>query len=513
MDSRPVSLVVGAQPLTPADVATFARAPGPVALVPAGADRIEASWRLAGELAGRRAVYGRTTGVGANLAVASGAEGARHALRLLRSHACGAGPPLRPDVLRATMLIRLAQLAAGGSGLSPAVVDGLVAALNAGVVPTARELGAVGTSDLAVLASLGLALAGEAEWIGDGAVAAVAFGAGDALPLLTSNACTLAVATLAWASAARLLRAEMVVAALAFLAVDGNLEAYAEEVVRARPLPGLGHVAGVLRHLLTDLPAAPARLQDPFALRALPQVLGAAVDAAGALEGVLGVEVNAAAENPLISLEARDARHNANWHLAHTSVALDALRLALVQVAALAQARLTLLLEPGVTGLPPFLAGHEPASSGLMIAEYVAADAFSRLRVEASPATGAPVVLSRGVEEHASFAWQAAGQTRRALGWLRAIMATELVAAVRALRLRPERRAPVLAPLLAHAEAALPAELEDRPVAGDLDTAAGLLDELGDLLDALGDVATGPAYAAGPSATASASSGGRSSSA
>jgi histidine ammonia-lyase len=478
-----MTLLVGASPLQPACVARFARAPQPVALDPGARDRVEAAWRLAEELADRRVLYGRSTGVGANLGVPVGDEGGEHALRLLRSHACGAGDRLPEDVLRATMLVRLAQLAAGGSGLRPAVVDALVVALNAGAVPVARELGAVGTSDLAVLAALGLALTGEGSWMGEPPPVRLELRAGEALPLLISNAATLAVAAMAWDDAARLLEAEAAIAALAFLAVDGNPEAFAAEVADARPLPGLILAAGRLRSLLAGANGPPARLQDPFSLRALPQVLGAAGDALAVLERVLAIEMNAAGENPLISLAAGDARHNANWHLAHTSVALDAARLALVQVASLATARLALLMEPRFTRLAPFLAGGERASSGLEMAEYVAADAFSRLRAEATPASGAPVVLARGVEEHASFAWQSAWQTRRALGWLRVVLAVELLAAVRALRQKPDRRAPGLEAVLARAEAVLPAGLEDRPLSGDVDLALGLVDELPGLVD------------------------------
>ncbi len=52
-----------------------------------------AAWETAREVTARRPVYGRTTGVGANRNVGLAEDDlAEHGLRLLRSHAAGAGP-------------------------------------------------------------------------------------------------------------------------------------------------------------------------------------------------------------------------------------------------------------------------------------------------------------------------------------------------------------------------------------------------------------------------------------
>ena len=96
-------------------------------------------------------------------------------------------------------------------------------------------------------------------------------------------------------------------------------------------------------------------------------------------------------------------------------------------------------MEPGLTGLSPFLSADAPGSSGVLIAEYVAADALARLRADAAPAVLGSATLSRGLEEHASFAWQAALQARRAVEHLRHVLALEWVAAERALRMKDER--------------------------------------------------------------------------
>jgi histidine ammonia-lyase len=182
-----------------------------------------------------RSVYGRTTGVGANRHVDILGDLGGHALRLLRSHAGGLGEPLADDVVRATILVRLAQMAAGG-GSRPEVAVALAGVLAQSRVPTVRDLGGLGTGDLTVLAQLGLALAGEGE---DGEPQRLAIAPGDALPLMSSNAATFGTAALVWADLCELLDAGIGIAALSFQALQGNREAFASAVAAARPLPGL----------------------------------------------------------------------------------------------------------------------------------------------------------------------------------------------------------------------------------------------------------------------------------
>ena len=138
---------------------------------------------------------------------------------------------------------------------------------------------------------------------------------------------------------------------------------------------------------------------------------GAFHEALEGLHGVLAVEINAAAENPFFA--DGEALHHGGFHAAPCALALDTVRLAVVSFAGLSTARLSHLMAPRLTGLSPFLAVDEPGASGLLIAEYLAADALGRLRAEAMPAVLGAASISRGLEEHASFAWQAAAQTRR----------------------------------------------------------------------------------------------------
>ncbi|WP_409465908.1 aromatic amino acid ammonia-lyase [Amycolatopsis sp. GA6-003] len=463
------------------DVVTAAHTEGPLAIdVSIAALRAaEHSWKLAEDLSTRRVVYGRTTGVGANKDDAVD-EPAEHGLRLLRSHAGGSGELLPDGQIRAMLLIRLNQLLAGRSGISPELIGALASAVRTGALPVVHRLGAIGTGDLAPLAEAALALAGEREWA-IGSVPPVPVHAGDALAFMSSNAATLAEATLAAMSLDTLTRASHAVAALTYVALDGNPEAYATPVHEARPHAGQVACAAEMRRLLGmhGTPKPGRRLQDPFGLRAFPQVQGPALDAIHYLRDVLAVEINASTENPMISTVHGDAYHHAHFHTAYVSTALDQARATVHQVAELSVARLGDLVEPEFTGLRPFLAVGPPGSSGVMILEYVAHDALTELRQAALPATLGTAVVSRGIEDHASFSTQAARAATAAASAYRQVLACELVAAVRALRIRRAELVdlPVRAAFAA-AEEVLDERLEDRPLTDDIAKAAGVLDEL-----------------------------------
>ncbi|MEW1718648.1 aromatic amino acid ammonia-lyase [Streptomyces sp. NPDC093109] len=490
--SPPAIVVLDGRSLPVADVVRLAS--GAARPVP-GTDamkRVELSWHVARELAASGRVYGRSTGVGANRGESVPSEAAAdHGLRLLRSHAGAIGDALPAREVRAMLAVRTNQLLAGGAGLRPTVITALCDALEAGAYPVVNAFGSVGTGDIAALAQMGLALVGEHPWQGGRAPEAQPLDNNDALALISSNALTLGQAALALHELRRLLDATELVAALSLLAVDGSYEAYAEPVHAARPHVGSYAVAARMRRFLgaDERPGPPlGRIQDPYGFRCVPQIHGPARDAADALEAALAVEINAAAENPLI-FPGTDADpipaayHHGGFYLAQIALALDHFRLSLVQTARLSTSRLSALNEPAFTRLRPFLADAEPASSGVMILEYAAGAALGDLRAYAAPASLGHAVLSRGVEEQASFASLAARQTLRVAGAYRLVVGCELVAAVRALRLRglsPDAGLPV-GRALELAGSVLEEAVADRPLTDDVTAAAALLDRFADV--------------------------------
>src|ERR1700760_1699254 len=434
-------------------VRSIARDGEPVAVARAGLERARVARDAVHAIMATQPVYGRTTGVGANRSIQ--VQDGGHGLRLLRSHAGGAGPLLAAPLARAMLAVRLNQLAAGGSGVDPALLTVLGEVLNRGLIPPVRTVGAIGTGDLSALASTALCLIGERPWLGGlgPTLPPFALDPADALAFMSSNAATIGEAALAAADLSDLIAATPVVAALSFLVVRASAEPYAVAVQSARPHRGQAEVAARMRALLAGQDVHQARIQDPYGYRALPQVHGPAVDAVRELHEVLAVELNAAAENPLVDAESGQILHNGNFYTAYLGLALDAARMAVFQTAALSTARLGTLVEPAMTGLRPFLASDVPASSGGLALEYVAHSALADIRRLASPATLGTAGLSRGLEGLADSSPQAPRAATDTVASYRIVLACELVAAIRGLRLRrlgaaprPPRGAPQLGP-------------------------------------------------------------------
>jgi histidine ammonia-lyase len=472
--------------LTTVDIVAAAHRRDDVSLGAAGRDRIVLAFERAQRLTAQQPVYGRSTGVGANRGV-SVDDVEDHSRSLLRSHATSAGPLRAPERVRAMLVVRLNQLAAGGSGASPELADSLLAMMQADALPPVHEHGGVGTGDLAGLATTALALTGEVPTRPPLAFRTT-LGVHDALPLLSSNAAAIGDAALACTDLAVLARAYVVVAALTFTAISGNAEAFAETIGSATPFPGADRTAAWMRSLV-DSTAAPARIQDPVSLRAVPQGHGHFVDSVDRLDDVVRRYANAASENPLIvgGTGAQEAVvHHGGFHAVYLAAALGDVAGAAVRTAKLALSRIGLLNEPRFTGLPPFLADSAPGASGVMMLQYVAASALGDLLLAATPAGLHVSFLSRGVEDDASFASLAARQAQQAADNLQIVLACEALAAVRALqaggRTAPTGRLRRAVDLLSGG----PAGLGDRDLTADVAACRDRLSALADLLPSEG---------------------------
>ncbi|SEJ57616.1 histidine ammonia-lyase [Arthrobacter sp. yr096] len=467
-----------------ADIAAVADGAS-VQLVPEALKRIGASQESAVATASRRPVYGRSTGVGANRTVALAEfEGAdTHGLKLLRSHAVDAGRTLDRRTVRAMLVVRLSQLAAGGSGISPTIAVALAELINSDVVPEIREFGGIGTADLQALAGTALTMLGERAPLGGGSQVRLLqnWATADALPFISSSALTIAQAVLAHQDLTRLLDNAASVAALSFVAMSGNAEALSPAVAAAADTPAVAEAADTLRGLVEGS-GEPARIQDPYCLRTLPQIFGSQVEELGALGVLLSRLVTAGNENPLVhgsmSDGTNDVSHHGLFQMTNLSRRADTLQLAIGAGCATHLRRIDLLCDPNYTGLHPFLAEDATGQSGVMMLEYVAAAAVGRIRANGQPASLQTVVLSLGAEEDASFASLATAQLQSTAEALATVTAVELVCASRALRLQgrqPGEFSSSRLQAMMEAGFRLPSGLVDRDLRGDVELAQELV--------------------------------------
>jgi histidine ammonia-lyase len=417
-------------------------------LDPDAVDRVAALGRAADRLGEDQVVYGRTTGVGAARDQAASAA-VEHGLRLLRSHAAGWGELLPGPVVRTALVVRANQLLAGGSGAAPTLPRALadLSGAPAGRLPLVHRRGSLGTGDLTQLGEVGLALLGERPRADGSRHRDLELTSADALPLMSSNAFVLAEAGLHAHALRGLTTAADVVCALSFVAMRGNLEAVSPQAAAASPLPGVQQVADSVRRLVDGHEWEPAHLQDFFGLRTWPQVQGPLRDSIARLASVVETMVNTASENPVFTTSGdgpdgstTTVTHHGGFHAASLALALDTTLLATCRSAQAVHSRVGHALTDVGDDLPLFLADEASGSSGLLIAEYVAASALAAVRTAAStPSSVQTVSVSAGIEDDASFAGEAATRLGDAVTAYRRLLAVELLCAVRTLRMRGVR--------------------------------------------------------------------------
>ena len=372
-------------------------------------------------------------------------------LRLLRSHACGVGETYPDDVVRAAMLLRANALAKGCSGVRVETVELLLACLNAGIVPFVPSRGSVGASgDLAPLAHLALPLVGEGWAVidgervpGDKALARwglepVRLGAKEGLALINGTQFMTAIGALALVRARRLARTADVACALSLESLQGSPAAFRPEIQALRPLPGQAASADNLLRLVDGSAIIEAhrwcdKVQDAYSLRCAPQVHGACRDLLVYAETTVAVELNAATDNPIVLVEQEELVSNGNFHGQPLAFALDALAMAVAELASISERRVERLTNPALSdGLPAFLTPDGGLNSGFMIPQYVAASLVSENKVLAHPASVDSIPTSAGQEDHVSMGNASALKLLQVLANSEAALAIELLAASQA---------------------------------------------------------------------------------
>jgi len=413
-------------------------------------------------------------------------------LRLLRSHACGVGDPYPDEIVRAAMLLRANALAKGTSGARIETVELLLELLSRGVVPYVPSRGSVGASgDLAPLAHLALPLIGEGEAIVDGERVASAdalarvgleplrLQAKEGLSLVNGTQFMAAFAALGLVRARRLARAADIACALSLEALQGSRNSFLPQIQALRGLKGQAESAANVLRLLEGSAINEAhrwcdKVQDAYSLRCAPQVHGASRDLLDYVDYTVSAELNAATDNPLVLVEDELLVSNGNFHGQPLAFALDALAMAVAELASISERRMERLVNPNLSdGLPAFLTTDGGLNSGFMIPQYVAASLVSENKVLCHPASVDSIPTSAGQEDHVSMgnasglkAWQVLANAESAL-------AIELLAGAQAVEfLAPLEPGAGVRAARAQVRELSPRLRDDRPLAGDIEAVA-----------------------------------------
>lgn len=444
--------------LTLAALEGVARGAWRVALPPAVELRLASNRAFVDALLARGdTAYGVTTGFGRFATTRIGPADVRTLQRnLLLSHAVGVGEPFPTDVVRAMLLLRAQSLARGASGVRPAVVALLAQLLEHRVHPVVPSQGSVGASgDLAPLAHMALVLIGEgeAEVGGErlpGAAALARAGlepltleAKEGLALINGTQSMTALLALALLDAERLAATADVAAAMSVEALLGSHAPFDPAVTRLRPHPGALIVSANMRAILADSQVVLShadcdRVQDPYSLRAVPQVHGATRGALAHVREVVETELASVTDNPLIVTDDGHERviSAGNFHGQPLALAADYAAIAVAELANISERRVEQLVNPALSGLPGFLTEHGGLDSGLMVAQYTAAALVSENKVLAHPASVDSIPTSANQEDHVSMGAHACRKLGSVLRNARYVIAVELLAAAQGLDFR-----------------------------------------------------------------------------
>ncbi len=424
--------------------------------------RMELSRRyIESKLQGDEAIYGVNTGFGMLSAVRiSDDKLGQLQLNLLRSHAVGIGRPLSEPEVRAAILLRANTLAAGYSGVTPKLVDALLALLNKSIHPWIPEQGSVGAcGDLAPLAHLALVLIGEGKAYVNGKLVSGAqalksaglkpykLRAKEGLSLINGTQIMTAVGALTLVKAERLAHLADVAGAMSVEALAGSAAPFDADIHRIRPHAGQILVAAHFRKLLKNSQIMNShtdcgRVQDPYSLRCIPQVHGIVRDVLAHVRRVLEVEINSVTDNPLVFVgKGRSKILNAgNFHGEYVAIAMDELAIAISELANISEQRLEKLINPTFSELPAFLIEDGGLNSGFMIVQVAAASLVSENKVLSHPASVDSIPTSADKEDHVSMGTIAARKARDIVNNAWNVLAMEFFAAAQGFEFRKPLR-------------------------------------------------------------------------
>ena len=197
---------------------------------------------------------------------------------------------------------------------------------------------------------------------------------------------------------------------------------------------------------------------------------GASRDLIDYVESTVTVELNAATDNPLVLVEDGLIVSAGNFHGQPLAFALDALAMAVAELASISERRVERMVNPTLSeGLPPFLVEEGGLNSGFMIPQYVAAALVSENKVLAHPASVDSIPTSAGQEDHVSMGNAAGLKALRVLDNAEHALAIELLAGAQAIEfLAPLQPGGGVRAVHDAVRAISPRLVEDRSLSGDI---------------------------------------------
>ncbi|MBT8357589.1 MAG: histidine ammonia-lyase [Desulfobacterales bacterium] len=446
---------LGFDNMTVEDLVAISRGGAGVQLTKASEKRIVTTRKLIEKLLHKeKAIYGVTTGFGALSDVSiPKKDSAQLQTNILMSHAAGVGNPLKEEIVRAIMALRIKDMARGHTGIRLETVHQLIRLLNEKICPVVPEKGSVGASgDLVPLAHLSLVLLGMGEAFYKGKrlsgkealkkcdMDPMCLKAAEGLALVNGTQVMTAIGGLAVYDSLRLSKMIDIAAAMSLEVLMGSRTEFDSRIHQLRPHPGQGLAADNMEKITKNSEIISShkdcgRIQDAYTLRCSPQVHGASKDVISYALNVIKIEINSSTGNPLIFPETQEFLLGGNFHGQPVALAMDFLCMAVSELANISERRIERLVNPKLSGLPAFLVSDGGLNSGFMLAQYTAASLVSENKVLCHPACVDSIPTSANKEDHVSMGTISARKCREIIKNAESVIAIELLCGSQAMDL------------------------------------------------------------------------------
>jgi histidine ammonia-lyase len=300
----------------------------------------------------------------------------------------------------------------------------------------------------------------------------------EGLALINGTQVSTALALAGLFGAEDLFASAVIAGAMSVDALKGSDAPFDARIHIARRQPGQIDVASDYRQLIrgSEIRASHVdctRVQDPYSFRCQPQVMGACLDLIRNVAATLRLEANAVTDNPLLFTDGGDVLSGGNFHAEPVAFAADTLALAIAEIGSLSERRIAVLVDPKMSGLPPFLVQNSGVNSGFMIAQVTAAALVSENKGIATPCSVDSIPTSANQEDHVSMATHAARRLSRMLDNAAAVIGVELLAAAQGIDFhRPARSSPALECVHAGIRSEVAFYAADRYFAPDIEAAS-----------------------------------------
>jgi histidine ammonia-lyase len=310
----------------------------------------------------------------------------------------------------------------------------------------------------------------------------------DGLGILNTSAVSCGHAACVLSELSDLLVFAAVTAAMAMEGYAANPAIFDGRLAAARPASGQVRAAAMFRQILagSSLYDGPSRsIQDALSFRVLSQIYGPALAVFDDAAEAVALEINAAADNPLVLPDDGLILSTANFHTPAIAIAFDTLAIALCHLATASIQRTIKLMDGRLSGLPQYLSPVGGASVGFNALQKTASYLHAEIRLKATPASLDSIPVSDTVEDHAPNTPLTIRKLEEQLVPLRLLIAIEAATAAQAVDLQEKA---VMAPATSYLHAAIRARVpllgRDRPLGPDVDWVADIARDR-DLLTAL----------------------------